>query len=305
MNITLVRFSKKRQNQLINGSLRSVKWAMKILPRGLIEFFVKGLFSVASLGTKRLNEICVRNLRLVYGNSRNEAEYKETAKKYLKSIGYSMMDLLYYVERPKELSKIVHFEHEDHLKKALESGQGVIAVSAHMSNFPLMFVSLVQKGYKVNVIIRTMRDENFSQFMYQLCDQWGIHMIQTSPRKGFLRETLGALQRNELLFILLDEVVAKENGIQVKFFGREVTRATGPVLFLQRTGSPILPMFIAQDEQKHFKIFIEQPLKIHQEGGKQENMVKNITGLTNIIEGFVKQYPLQWGGWLNKRWALE
>ena len=47
-------------------------------------------------------------------------------KRYIKSIGYAMMDLLYYIYHPDQLSKIVHFEHEDRLKKALESGKGVI-----------------------------------------------------------------------------------------------------------------------------------------------------------------------------------
>ena len=214
-----------------------------------------------------------------------------------------MMDLLYYLNRPKELYKIVHIENEDHLKEALSLGRGVIAVTAHLSNFPLMFVSLVQRGYKVNVIIRKMRDADFSKFMYQQCHKWNINMIQTSPKKEFLRESLGALKRNELLFILLDEVVPKEGGVTVRFFNSEVSRAAGPMLFLERTGAPVLPMFIAQENNNGFGIFIEKPFEIYAGGTKEENTVKNIMGLTNIIEGYVRRYPLQWGGWLNRRWA--
>jgi KDO2-lipid IV(A) lauroyltransferase len=262
------------------------------------------VFPLVSLNTKSLNQICIRNFQLVYGESDDKKKYELLTQHYIRSIGDAMVDLLYYVDRPDELSKIVHFEDEDNLKKALESGRGVIAVSAHLGNFPLMFVSLVQKGYKVNVVIRPMRDENFGKFIFYLCDRWGIKMIQTSPGKQFLKESLGALKRNELLFFLLDEVVAKENGIKVKFLNRDVVRAKGPILFMERTSSPILPMFIVQDEQKHFKIFIKGPFEIIKGGSVQENMVKNISGLTNIIEHFVTQYPFQWGGWFNKRWAL-
>jgi KDO2-lipid IV(A) lauroyltransferase len=289
----------------MNGSLKFIEKTMKILPRGLIAFFVDGLFSVACLFTKTLNNICVKNLRQVYGLSKNDSEYEQAAHAYIKSVGHSMMDLLYYVEHPEELSKIVHFHNEENLTKALAQGRGVIAVSAHLSNFPLMFVSLVQKGYKVNVIIRRMRDETFSKFMYNLCAKWGIHMIQTSPVKQFFRESLSALKRNELLFILLDEVVAKEDGVQVNFFNRQVTRAPGPMLFFKRTESPIVPIFVVQDERKHYKIFIEGAFAVHKESDGQDNIVQNIGGLTNIIEGFVRQYPLQWGGWLNKRWAMD
>jgi KDO2-lipid IV(A) lauroyltransferase len=278
---------------------------MRITPRWLINFLIRGIFPIVTLTTKKLRQICEKNFQLVYGESEDKKKYELLSKRYIKSIGYAMMDMLYYVDRPDELSKIMSLEDENNLKKTLELGQGVIAVSAHLGNFPLMFIYLAQKGYKVNVIIRNMRDKNFSKFIHYVCAKWGINMIPTSPGKRFFKESLGALKRNELLFFLLDEVVAKENGVKVKFFNRLVMRATGPFLFFERTRSPILPMFIVQDEKKHFKIFIEEPFKIEKGSTAQEKMVNNIAALTNIIENFVNRYPFQWGGWFNKRWALS
>jgi len=300
-----MRFSRSLQSRLMNGALKFLEWTMRIMPRCMIDLFLEAVFPIVCYSTKGLNQICIRNLEMVYGKSLDPKKYEPKARQCIKSIGYAMMDLLYYVERPDELLKIVDLEYEDNLKKALESGRGVIAVSAHLGNFPLMFVSLVQKGYKVNVIIRGMRDENFSKFICQLCDKWGIKMIQTSPGKKFLKESLGALKRNELLFFLLDETVTRKNGVEVKFFNHQVIRATGPILFFKRTSSPILPVFIVQDKQKHFKIFIEKPFKLLEAGSAQENMEKNIAGLSDIVERYVAQYPLQWGGWFNRRWALD
>jgi len=301
----VMRFSKDLQSRLMNGSLRFLERVMRITPRWLIDSFMGCVFPIVFLNIKQLKKICVRNLQLVYGDSKNKKEYGLLTKRYIRSIGDAMVDLLYYLEWPDELKKITRFEGEDNLKKTLELGKGVIAVTAHLGNFPLMFVSLVQKGYKVNVVIRSMRDENFGRFMFRLCDKWGINMIQTSPGKKFFRESLGALKRNELLFFLLDEVVAPENGVKVKFFNRDVARATGPMLFFERTSSPVLPMFIVKDEKKRFNIFIKGPFEVIKENGPQENMVKNIAGLTNIIEYYVSRYPFQWGGWFNKRWALS
>lgn len=279
--------------------------AMQIMPRWLIDISMGGLFLIAPFFLKKIKSICIKNFHILYGSSKKPKEYRQLANKYLRLIGHSMMDLLYYLNCPKELSEIVHFENEDYLKKALHLDRGVIVVTAHLSNFPLMFVSLAQKGYKVNVIIRKMRDADFSKFMYQQCHKWNINMIETSPKKEFLRGSLKALKRNELLFILLDEVVPQEGGVEVRFFNSNVSRAAGPMLFLERTGSPILPMFIAQEDNNGFRIFIEKPFEIYTGGTKEENTVKNIAGLTNIIEDFVRRYPLQWGGWLNKRWAYR
>jgi Kdo2-lipid IVA lauroyltransferase/acyltransferase len=302
-NSVIKTFSRNFQRQLMNGFLKFLEWAVRTMPRWFVDLFVAGLFPVVFLMTKELNNICRKNLQLVYGNSQDKKKYELIARGCIRSIGRAMMDVLYYVDRPDELSKITHVENEDSLKKALKLGRGVIVASAHFGNFPLMFVSLSQKGYKVNVVIRSMRDENFSKFVHRLCDKWGIRMIQTSPGKQFLRESMGALKRNELLFFLLDEVAFQQKAVKVKFLNREVTRATGPVLFFERTSSPILPMFIAQDERHNFKIFVEQPLEIHKGSDKQKNMEKIIVGINGILEHFVYRYPFQWGGWFNRRWA--
>ena len=133
----------------MNGFFKFLEGAIRISPRRLIELFMEGLFPIIYLMTKELSRICQRNLQLVYGVSKDKKKYELITKQCIKTISYAVIDLLYYVDRPDKLLKITHIENEDHLKKALELGQGVIAVSAHFGNFPLMFVSLAQKGYKV------------------------------------------------------------------------------------------------------------------------------------------------------------
>lgn len=292
----------KFSNRLANSSLRNLKWAMGRLPRWFISAVLNGLFALAVVGLKKQKNICQKNLRSVYGTAKTDQEYTRLTVDCIKNIGHSMTDLLYYVERPDQLSRIVEVEQEDRLKRALGEGKGVIAITAHLGNFPLLFVSLVQRGYKINVIIRPMRNKTFSRFMYDLCEQWKINMIQTVPARNFLKESLGALKRNELLFILLDEVVDQNAGVMVDFLNNKVYRAAGPMLFHQRTGSPILPIFIAKEDNR-FRIFIEPPLALEKNLSPQDNDSRNISSLTRVIEFFVKKYPVQWGGWLNKRWT--
>lgn len=287
----------------MNGALWFLEGAMTFLPRWLINIFVNVLFALAILGTGRVQSLCARNFQIVYGPLKSAGEYRRMARQYLKNIGHSMVDLLYYVERPKALGRITRVEHEERLQEALRQGKGVIGVTAHLGNFPLMFVSLVQRGYKVNVIIRPMRDAAFSSFIHHQCRKWGINMIHTVPKQAFFKECLGVLKRNELLFILLDEIVPKDNGVPVQFFNRTVTRAIGPMLFHQRTGSPIVPIFIVRDEEQNFRITVEDELQVATGGNADENTHTNIARLTAVIERHVAKYPLQWGGWLNKRWS--
>jgi len=295
----------KLRNQIAATSLRATKWAAGILPRWFVQPIMEGLFFLACLGLIKLKQICMTNLLSVYGKVKKESELKMMATQCIKNIGRAMMDILYYIGRAEEFSNTVSINNEKHIKDALSFGKGVIVVTAHLGNFPLMFMALTLKGYKVNVIIRPMRDGTFGDFMFHLSSLANINMIQTSPSKKFLKDSLNALKRNELLFILCDEVVPKEVGVAVKFFNRKVNRTLGPMLFHQRTQSPIVPMFIVKDKQKKFKIYIEKAITIEDKFGLDQNKQANIAHLNTIIESFVRKYPIQWGGWLNKRWISK
>ena len=296
---------KRFLNQFSIISLRFFLGVMRVLPRWCVQGFVGGLFSLAYLWIKGLKKICKKNLHVVYGENKTPEQYESTTRACFNNFGQSMIDMLYYVNRPQEFLEVFSLHGEDHLKKAQQKGSGVVCVTAHLGNFPLMFMGLVQRGYKVNVIIRPMRDKDFSKFMFGLSIKRGFTLIQTVPKKEFIKKTLACLKRNELLFILLDEVVPKDAGVDVDFLNCKVTRSVGPVLFHERIGSAIVPMFATKDENGRFNIFIEKEINVEKNFSSEENTIKNISALSRIIESFVKKYPLQWGGWLNKRWTLR
>ncbi len=297
------RYIKEFASGLQIHSLRFFLAAVKITPRRVLDLVRQVLFAVAYPFMQRLRSICRRNLESVYADSRNAADYTAMAKGCLRYISQGMVDLLYFVQSPKRLLPITRIHNEAILQKALEKGRGVMAVTGHLGNFPLMFVSLVQRGYKVNVVIRPMRDKRFSEFMFDLCARRQVHMIPLFPRTTFMRQCLGALKRNELLFILLDEFVPEEASVRVDFFGKQVTRAVGPMLFHRRTGAPVLPLFVIKNNQGGFDIFIEPALEMEPGLTPEEEDRQHVARLTQIIEDYVRRYPLQWGGWLNKRWA--
>ncbi len=279
--------------------LKGMRWAMGSLPQWFVKLNIFILTPIVYACMGHHQEICRRNFKLVYGDAKTDQQYAAMIKQCLVNVSITMADMLYYMKRPQMLEQITSFHNEERLKEALKPGKGVVCVSAHMGNFPLMFVMLRKRGYKVNVIIRPMRNKKFSKFMFDMCAEWGIHMIQTVPQRNFIKETFGALKRNELLFILLDEVVPGDVGVEVDFFGTKVRRAAGPLLFQQKLHSSIIPMFVVKDEEGRFHIHMEE---IFNSKGRSEQ--DNIAGLTKIIEAYVRDYPLQWGGWFNKRWKV-
>ena len=78
---------------------------MQLLPRFCAQALFKGLSRIAYIGIVNLKKVCRANLKFAYGNTKTGDEYEAMTKACFDNIGRSMMDMLYFVERPKELAR--------------------------------------------------------------------------------------------------------------------------------------------------------------------------------------------------------
>ena len=138
------------------------------------------------------------------------------------------------------LRTLVRFEGKEHLDNALNEGKGVIALSAHLGNFPLMGARLAKEGYPSSVVTRDPKNPKIAKAMTSLRDTVGIETIHDEPRMACVSRCFKALKENRILFLHIDQN-APATEAWVDFFGYLVPTFKGPVLFSMRTGAPILP----------------------------------------------------------------
>jgi KDO2-lipid IV(A) lauroyltransferase len=210
------------------------------------------------------------------------------------------LELMFFMDKPELLKKRVEFVGRENLEAALAKGKGVILVSAHFGNFPLMLAKLSLEGYKTSGIIRYMRDVQAEKFFMAKRTQVGIKTIYSQPRKACVEGTIRALRNNELVFIPLDQNFGT-GGVFVNFFGRKAATATGPVVLALRTKATVLPCFIVRQKDDTHKIILEPVLDLKEGKDYQETIIINIQRLTDIIESYIRKYPAEWG-WIHRRW---
>ena len=290
------------QQDLTVNTLVIFQWLVAHFPRKITFCLADILMTIAYPFLGRMRKIAATNLINYYRDEADTKFIRNMTKESLKNIGRSMIDMLYYVDRPQEFSKVVNVQGLEHLEKAMSQSHGVIAVTSHLGNFPLLFMTLVQMGFKVNVIIRPMRNPDFGNFMKRLTDKWGINMIETRPRKSFLRKSLQSLKNKELLFILLDEDYGDVGSVEVEFLRKKAAIALGPLLFHNRTQAPILSIFMAKQVDMTQKIIILPEINVTDDFDNQNEVAQSMRKIMEPIEDIIVQYPRQWGGWTNKRW---
>jgi len=276
---------------------------VKVIPESWLHSFAKGSAALWYIIARKQRKIALESLAIAFGNEKTAKERERIAKDCFIYMAKSGIELFSLTDRPRLLKKCVEISGKENLDSALAKGNGVILVSAHFGNFPLMLMKLSLEGYKTAGIMRYMRDERTEKMFMKKRTKSGIKTIYSQPRNVCVENSIRTLRNNELLFIPLDQNFGT-GGVFVDFFGRKAATATGPVVLAKRTQATILPCFILRNKDDTHKIVFEPPLKIEKGSTDQESTVINIQKLTNIIERYIRSYPSEWG-WIHRRWKSQ
>ena len=274
------------------------------LPYPIVKKIGAALTGIGFCLTIRLKQIARESLQIAFGQTKDKKEINAIIRKCFDNFGKGMVELMYFMAHPAMIKEKVVIDGKEHLDNALRQGKGVIAVSAHFGNFPLMLLRLAQTGYKTNAIIRPTRDAEIEKYFLAQRTKLGLNTIYAAPRKQCVDYTIRALRNNEIVFIPLDQNFGSGAGVFVEFFGQQAATATGPVVFAQRTGAVLLPMFVVREEDDRHRVIIEPPMTLDEDSDSEKMIYTNVVKITKLIELYVRKYPHEWG-WMHRRWKSK
>ena len=277
----------------------------RILPYAVVRAISGVLIAIAFMLVKRMRKISKESLTIAFGKEKSPREINTIVRTCFFNLGRSAIEMLYFTQRSAMITEKLAFAPgaRENLERALAEGKGVIAVTAHFGNFPLMLLYLARVGYKTNAIIRPARDEVIEKTFQDTRTRLGLHTIYSYPRIECVKESLKVLRDGEVLCIPLDQNFGT-GGVFVEFFGQKAATATGPVIFAMRTGAVILPIFIARDQDDRHKIMTEPHFALEVKASDEETIEHNVAKITKIIETYVRRYPYEWG-WMHRRWKSK
>jgi KDO2-lipid IV(A) lauroyltransferase len=292
---------KKFQRALARNGLYAFAWLFDRLPYGFVKCSTVFLTTVGYWFTVRQRKIARESIDIAFGETKSDKEKQAIIKRCFKNFGSGMTELLYCLAHPRTVERKVAIEGKEHLDAALARGKGVIAVTAHYGNFPLLMLAFALKGYNTSSIIRPARDEELSRYLEKRRTAVGLKTIYAIPRRECVTRSLKELRGNGLLFIPIDQNFGSGGGVYVDFFGQKAATATGPAVFAMRTGAMILPMFIVKQDDGTHKIIIEPPVPVDERGDERASIETAMAKITHLIEQYIRRYPHEWA-WMHRRW---
>jgi KDO2-lipid IV(A) lauroyltransferase len=194
-----------------------------------------------------------------------------------------------------ELISTVPVEGEEHLKRALAQGRGVLALSAHLGSFTMIGARLAAGGYPFSVVVKQPKDRRFAQLIDDYRTQIGIHTISAKPRREAVRGILKALRQNRIVMMIADEF--KSGDVMVDFLGLKAPAPRGPATLAIRTGAVTLPMFATRRADDSVVLTIDEAIEPVQLPDLEASVTATTALYTACLEAAVRRYPDQWN-WL-------
>lgn len=258
-----------------------------------------GMLGFALMGKRR--RIVYHNLKMAFGGAGNGDEHRAIARRaFCDSFKNAVEVSKLLFSGPSYIKEIMHIEGREHLEQAIARGKGVVAVSAHMGNFPLIGPRLIAEGYRFAIVLRDPKDSKMAAILAALRQELGIASIPVQPPRACIAQSLQWLKRNGILFLQIDQN-ASSRDLWVDFFGWEVPTFKGPVVFSIRTGAPLIPLFTVRDAPGHHRLIIDPPVAVEDTGDRDQDILITTARLTKLIESYIRQYPAQWW-WFHRRW---
>lgn len=269
-----------------------------ILPLNLSYFVGKTLGSIAYLCVRRHRKIALGSLSIAFPD-KSLKENKKIVRNFFIFMAQGTFELLHFLKNPAELGN-TRIQGQKHLDEALKKKRGVILLTAHLGNFPLMSLKLAKAGYTANVVIRQMRDTSANNYFHNLRIAGGVKTICSLPRRQCIRGILNALRNNEVVIMLMDQNFGS-GGVWVKFFNKLAATPIGPIVLAARAKAAVVPAYIYREGKgKHcIKVFPQEELISLD--NKQEAVLLNAIKFTRMIEGWIREFPCQWP-WIHRRW---
>jgi KDO2-lipid IV(A) lauroyltransferase len=276
---------------------------VKVIPSSYLYAFAKNIAALAYIFAKKHKKIALDSLGIAFGEEKSPQEIERIAKDCFIYLAKSAVELMFFFDKPQALKNRVQIQGKENLDQALACGRGVILVSAHFGNFPLLLGRLAMEGYKVGGIMKPMHDPGMEKIFLRKREKFGVRTIYSQPRSECVNNSIQALRNNELIFIPIDQNFGT-GGVFVDFFGRKAATATGPVILAQRTKAALIPCFILRQPDDQHRIIFQAELKLEEGKDPQDVILVNIQKLTGIIEFYIRKYPAEWG-WIHRRWKSK
>jgi len=258
--------------------------ALFALGRGL------GILSYYALPKRR--EIGEINLRIAFPQATPQ-EIQHLLKCSMKNTGVALFETVLSWWKSERVLALCKTEGLDNLRKAQESGKGIVILSAHFTCVEIGG-QLINKHAPVYVMYKRVKNRLFNHFVEYHRRRLYTSLVDHRKPANMLR----GLKKGFAAWYLPDQSVNSKDNIFAPFFGVTTATLTTTARIAKITGAHVVPYSIMRNEKNNTYTLKFFPMLENFPGGDIE---QDTIRINKVLEELIKENPEQYL-WVHKRY---
>lgn len=272
---------------------------MCILPACLRNLFAAFLGRVAVLVVPgwRL-QMAAANVQECLGVDAKRA--RQIAEDSLHRFGRMVVEVLRFPLLNKDnIHELVQVEGLEYLERAYAEDKGVIMCTGHYGNWELLGATVALHGYPMLSITRRQNNSYMDKAINEFRQMVGQKVTYNRGGHGLLAISR-MLKEKHLLGVLYDQDT-NDDGVEIELFGKRSIIPLGAAALSRIYGSPILPIFLHNNDDGTCTAKIYPPLYTPRTKDKQQDFYDVTKKLVDVLEQEITAHPEMWF-WVHDRW---
>ena len=186
----------------------------------------------------------------------------------------------------------------ERLEAIRASGQSVVFVSGHLSNWEVMPMTIVQYGVACQMTYRAANNPYIDRRIVESRRKYGVELFAPKGDMGS-RDILAGLKCGQSVALMNDQKF--NGGIAAPFFGVEAFTAPGPTRLALRASGVLQTMSVQRTRGARFRVVVHEPIVLERSGCRARDIDAGVGRINAFIEACVRERPQEWF-WVHRRW---
>ena len=225
-----------------------------------------------------------------------ETQREDAIRAMFRHFGMSLFEIAWLPNLdPRTRDLTTDVEGIDRVLELIDSGRGVICITAHCGNWEWLSYVMGSYGRPVYVLQRERDAPEMNQYITELRARSGVRTIDRGSSNS-ARDMIQAIRKGGMLAFVVDQNIRTES-VRIPFFGRPALTPIGPARLAVKTEAAVVAAVIERrPDGRHLARFLEP---VYCKRG--DDPVALTTYLTKVVEDQIRRAPEQWV-WMHDRW---
>lgn len=230
----------------------------------------------------------------------DEFRAAQIAEESLRRFGRMIVEVMRFpLLKPDNIDQTVRVEGLEYLDAAYKQDKGVIMATGHYGNWELLGATVALHGYPMLSITRKQNNGAMDRFINEYRQMVGQKVAYNRGESGLLAISR-MLKEKHLLGVLYDQDT-NDDGVEINLFGKKSIIPMGAAALSRIYGSPILPIFLHNNDDGTCTAKIYPPLYTPKTKDKEADFYEVTSQMVTILEHEIIAHPEMWF-WVHDRW---